>query len=104
MPTKGSSGKGGEGKKEHKNKLTSKKSKHYTITGSTLKRSKHCPRCGPGIFLAAHAGRGTCGKCHYTEFEGKPKAQGEASSPGSSAHGPGEGAVGEEEVKEGSKK
>ena len=77
MPTKGSSGKGGEGKKEHKNKLTSKKYKHYTIDGGKLTRTKHCPRCGPGVFLAAHQGRKTCGKCHYTEFEGKQKVEAE---------------------------
>ena len=57
-----------KGKKTHKNKPTGKKYKHYTIDGSTIKRKKACPRCGPGIFLANHKGRLYCGKCHYTEF------------------------------------
>jgi len=26
-----------------------------------------CPKCGPGIFLAAHKDRRTCGKCGYME-------------------------------------
>jgi small subunit ribosomal protein S27Ae len=66
-PTGGSS-KEGKGKKAHKNKPTGKKYAHYTITGSSLKKTKNCPRCGPGIFLADHKERLYCGKCHYTEF------------------------------------
>ncbi len=57
-----------KGKKTHKNKLTSKKYAHYTIQGEGLKKSKNCPRCGPGIFLAIHKDRLSCGKCKYTEF------------------------------------
>ena len=52
-----------KGKKPHKNKLTSKK---YLKYGSG--KSKHCPRCGPGIFLGVNEDRIHCGKCHYTEF------------------------------------
>ncbi len=58
---------GSGGKKAHKNKPTSKKYQHY-IDG---KSGKHCPRCGPGIFLATHKDRLTCGKCKYTEFTQK---------------------------------
>jgi small subunit ribosomal protein S27Ae len=29
---------------------------------------KYCPRCGPGIMMADHKDRTTCGKCGYTEF------------------------------------
>lgn len=57
-----------KGKKQHKNKLTSKKYTYYTISGDSVKRAKHCPRCGPGIFLAVHKDRVSCGKCKYTEF------------------------------------
>lgn len=66
------SSKGGEGKKEHKNKPTSQKYKHYTITGTTIKRAKACVKCGAGIFLAQHKDRLSCGKCHYTEFVNNP--------------------------------
>ena len=55
-------------KKPHKNKPTSKKYKHYTLDG---KKGKMCPRCGPGIFLANHKDRLSCGKCKYTEFSKK---------------------------------
>ena len=65
----GGSQKAGEGKKPHKNKPTSQKYKMFTIDGSNVKRKANCPRCGPGIFLAAHKGRATCGKCKYTEFK-----------------------------------
>jgi small subunit ribosomal protein S27Ae len=60
-----------KGKKPHKNKPTSKKYKKYIIEGGSVKRAKACPRCGPGIFLAVHKNRLSCGKCKYTEFSGK---------------------------------
>jgi len=60
-----------KGKKEHKNKPTSKKYTKYTIEGDTIKRQPTCPRCGPGIFLMVTTNRKYCGKCHYAEFEGK---------------------------------
>ncbi len=68
-----SSGKKGEGKKEHKNHPPSYKYKNYTITGNTSKKSKECIKCGPGIFLAQHKDRFSCGKCGYTEFISKAK-------------------------------
>jgi small subunit ribosomal protein S27Ae len=43
--------------------------KIYDVGGDTLKRARSsCPKCGPGIYLAKHANRTTCGKCGYTEF------------------------------------
>ncbi len=63
----------GEGKKEHKNKPASQKYKRYTFSGETVSRTKHCVKCGPGVFLATHKDRLYCGKCHYTEFLGKAK-------------------------------
>ncbi len=63
-----------KGKKPHKNKPTSKKYKHYILEGDKIKRSKSCPRCGLGVFLANHKNRLYCGKCHYAEFlEAKAK-------------------------------
>lgn len=58
-----------KGKKPHKNKPPSKKWEHYIINGDKITRTKMCPRCGAGIFLAAHKNRFSCGKCTYTEFE-----------------------------------
>jgi small subunit ribosomal protein S27Ae len=61
-----------KGKKKHINKPTSKKYSKYIIEGGKIKRTlKFCPRCGPGVFLMNSKGRVYCGKCHYTEFEGK---------------------------------
>jgi small subunit ribosomal protein S27Ae len=55
-----------------KKKPTSKKYKQYQIAGSDLKRkNKFCPKCGVGVFMAAHKDRLTCGKCGYTEFTKK---------------------------------
>jgi ubiquitin-small subunit ribosomal protein S27Ae len=67
---KGGSSGDKKGKKPHKNKPTSKKYKHYTIDGESIKKSKSCPRCGPGVFLAQHKNRLYCGKCKYAEFSG----------------------------------
>jgi len=35
------------------------------------RKNRSCPKCGPGIFLAGHKDRLTCGKCGYTEFKEK---------------------------------
>jgi small subunit ribosomal protein S27Ae len=65
-------GKDKQGKKPHKNKPTSKKYTKYKIDGDKITREgKTCPRCGPGIFLMNSQGRLYCGKCHFSEFEGK---------------------------------
>lgn len=31
------------------------------------KPHKNCPRCGPGVWLAEHKNRRSCGKCGYYE-------------------------------------
>lgn len=41
--------------------------------GAAKRRSRFCPRCGQGFFMADHEDRYTCGKCHYTEFKGSEK-------------------------------
>jgi ubiquitin-small subunit ribosomal protein S27Ae len=28
-----------------------------------------CPKCGPGVFMAEHKNRLSCGKCGYTTFK-----------------------------------
>jgi small subunit ribosomal protein S27Ae len=59
--------KGGPAKKE-----TTSKKDHYAVNGGKLERKgRNCPKCGPGVFLAEHKDRNTCGKCGYTEFRGK---------------------------------
>ena len=66
---KGGSTKEKKGKKPHKNKPTSEKYKLYKVEGEKIIRlRKHCPRCGPGTFLADNKTRLYCGNCHYTEF------------------------------------
>ena len=41
----------------------------YETDGKHIKRlRKECPKCGPGVFMAEHADRKSCGKCGYTEF------------------------------------
>lgn len=44
-------------------------SKYYKIVdGKLVRLKKFCPRCGPGVFMAEHWRRYTCGKCGYTEY------------------------------------
>jgi len=55
-------------KREVKNKIPSKKYEKYEISGDSIKRKQSfCPKCGPGVFLAVHKDRKTCGKCGYME-------------------------------------
>lgn len=44
----------------------------YRIEGDRIVRARtNCPKCGPGVFLAQHQGRASCGRCGYTEFTKK---------------------------------
>lgn len=54
-----------QGKKPHLNHLPSYKYKQYS---NGKKNGKECIKCGPGVFLANHKDRVSCGKCGYTEF------------------------------------
>ncbi|WP_292460520.1 30S ribosomal protein S27ae [Methanothermococcus sp.] len=52
-----------------KNKGT-QKYKYYKVEGDSLERIKKvCPKCGPGVFMAEHLNRYSCGKCGYTEWK-----------------------------------
>lgn len=43
---------------------------HYEIKDGKLERNrKICPKCGPGVFMAEHEDRISCGRCGYTEFK-----------------------------------
>lgn len=62
----------------------SKKWELYEAKDKIIRKNKHCPKCGEGVFLAKHKDRLNCGKCGYTEFtskkpqggvEGKPEKQ-----------------------------
>ena len=62
-----------KGKKKRAKRPTSKKWALYEIKdGKLIRKNKFCPRCGPGVFLANHGDRLSCGKCGYTEFISKP--------------------------------
>ncbi|HII99991.1 MAG: ubiquitin-small subunit ribosomal protein S27Ae [Candidatus Methanomethylophilaceae archaeon] len=44
----------------------------YHMDGDKLVRAKPvCPKCGPGVFMAQHEDRTSCGRCGYTEFKKK---------------------------------
>jgi len=48
-----------------------KKIEFFKVEGNKVTRNrKHCPKCGPGVFIAEHKDRFSCGKCGYTEFKG----------------------------------
>ncbi|MCF7865965.1 30S ribosomal protein S27ae [Candidatus Woesearchaeota archaeon] len=39
----------------------------HTLYENGKAKNLSCPKCGPGIFLAAHKDRASCGKCGYME-------------------------------------
>lgn len=42
--------------------------KLYQIKDGQLLRTRQaCPKCGPGIFMAQHKDRVSCGSCGHTE-------------------------------------
>ncbi len=48
------------------------KKDYFKLEGDKFTRTrKHCPKCGPGVFMAEHENRVSCGKCGYTEFKKK---------------------------------
>lgn len=53
------SGKKEKGKKKHQ--------QIHTIYENGKAKNPTCPKCGPGMFLAAHKDRFSCGKCGYME-------------------------------------
>ena len=44
------------------------KGKHskYKVEDGKLVRAEMCPECAPGVFLAVHGNRKSCGRCGYT--------------------------------------
>ena len=41
----------------------------YSVEDETLVRKfEECPKCGPGVFLANHSNRKSCGRCGYTSM------------------------------------
>jgi len=63
--TKERKGKRPHSKSKHRNIQVWKKYKDGKVQG------KWCPRCGPGVILAQHKDRVTCGKCGYSEIKTK---------------------------------
>jgi small subunit ribosomal protein S27Ae len=57
-----------KGKRKVKNHVSSKKYTKYTVSGDKVEKKPTCPKCGPGIFMAEHKNRKTCGTCGYTVF------------------------------------
>lgn len=59
--------KGGKGAVKEK-KPAYKIATIYEISGDSIKcKNQSCPKCGQGVYLAAHKGRSTCGRCGYME-------------------------------------
>jgi ubiquitin-small subunit ribosomal protein S27Ae len=57
---------------DKKNNKEAQVYKFYKLDGNSIECIKRdCPRCGKGVFMAAHKDRLTCGKCGFTEFNKK---------------------------------
>ncbi len=44
---------------------TAKVGKYDVSSGTLVRNGDFCPRCGPGVFLANHPDRKTCGRCGF---------------------------------------
>ncbi len=44
-------------------------SKYAIEGGNLIRKGTVCPQCGPGVFLANHADRKSCGRCGYTSTD-----------------------------------
>ncbi len=40
--------------------------KYGVEDGKLVRKAEFCPTCGPGVFLAVHEDRKSCGRCGYT--------------------------------------
>lgn len=45
---------------------SAKWSKYGLEDGKLVRKGEFCPTCGPGVFLAVHKDRKSCGRCGYT--------------------------------------
>ena len=53
-----------------------KKYQFFKVEGDKINRiRRHCPKCGPSVFIAEHKDRFSCGKCGYTEFKSSVKKE-----------------------------
>ncbi len=43
--------------------------------GKVVRPNRACPKCGPGVFMANHVDRWSCGKCGYMKLKNEPPAQ-----------------------------
>jgi small subunit ribosomal protein S27Ae len=60
----------------------SQKWKHYIVGAEGIERKNTpCPRCGSGVFLAAHADRESCGACGYTNWKKEPRTETQKAGP-----------------------
>jgi|SaaInlStandDraft_4_1057021.scaffolds.fasta_scaffold50446_3 ubiquitin-small subunit ribosomal protein S27Ae len=53
---------------KRKNRVDTKMHEKYN---NGVLKNKECPKCGPGVLLAEHGNRASCGKCGFTEFKSK---------------------------------
>lgn len=52
----------------------------YNVEDDKVVRTRRtCPECGPGVFLAKHKDRESCGRCGHTEFTKRPEPKGKES-------------------------
>lgn len=60
-------------KKQKKAHHSAKSNLWEIVDGHINRTHKECPRCGPGVYMAKHYSRMSCGRCGFTKFE-TPKA------------------------------
>ncbi|NPA75254.1 MAG: 30S ribosomal protein S27ae [Euryarchaeota archaeon] len=51
--------------------MVEKRELYEVKNNQIVRKRRFCPKCGPGVFMADHGDRYSCGKCGYTEFKKK---------------------------------
>ncbi len=54
-----------------KQKKARKLNQVWKLYDKSSKKNPECPKCGPGVFLAKHSNRTSCGRCGYAEMKAK---------------------------------
>ncbi len=51
--------------------MSNRSSLYEVEDGKLIRKNEVCPSCGPGIFMAKHADRTTCGRCGHDSSKSK---------------------------------
>ena len=76
----------------------SNRSSLYSLEdGKLVRKNETCPKCGPGVFMANHSNRKSCGRCGFNVDQPAPPTEDESTVPEVAVEGTPEAEVASEE-------